>query len=841
VDTAINNDYEVRPPSKKTGDTPTSNGGDYEVRAPDFTTSKISGEKTYRMGTGGKFVGVPYSRVRDATDAGWMISPEDLPKYFEAASLDRTMRRNMVVPKTAIATSFTKPGAEKYAGAPTTPYREMAPFQSAGKNLDELFQASTARREMNPNTKPTAPTLHANIDAAWNAAGNTLKVPLNIANRAARMVWGLGAVPAQIYDTAKGLFSADDTTANNAWESFVGMNPGVQLYDRTKEFVDEWKQSPQQAIENSIGDLVGIWMAGRATEKLGTAGEKKAKPGAVKPKFEGLRTGIRRPLGIEEHTEKQIEQFGKESEAVRGKNKVEAEKNRQAEIGAHEKNREAAQEHQTARDKAREHNMEVLRDRRKRVEATQDLETASQRLQRRIEAAQKQAKAADDAAWSAWRKKVGTAETDPTPIVETIDKMRNMMDLEDVAEFRRVIKEAAPEASDADIKLRDDVVRGQGGTTWEKMTDQQKSGVNTVLKSLGIDPDTIEKASQVSAPRLHVWKTQLEYAVRKASRGNVRYAIGQVLDAVRSTEEQLSTAAGADKELKQARALHGPYMDTFRNSPNTPTTVASAVRSKVTPEFTKDTALVKQIAMLARYDATIPNLVDHIGSLQDALRALPKEAPLRTQLKQNPPPLGPPEKAKVKPLTPPPEVPNLRAESVKFIRSKLRRYGSISAGLARLAIGSGTIALAHGHLSTGLGTELILGQGAVSLLTKALSSERALNWLAKPSAEDMKLIDALPPEDADRLRTSLNMMADHERRTDPAARKIKIAPEMVKFLAGKAAAPVTVAGASQQELKREADQRKPAQPISVAAPDGSVHVFQNQAAADQFKAAAGIQ
>jgi hypothetical protein len=848
-------DYEVRPPPSAGGGDASSSadaGSDYEVRAPDFASGGKQGERTFQMGTNGKFVPVPYSRVGDATNAGWMIKPDDLPHYFDLATKDRNQRGKMVVPKTGQApTSF---GDEKYKGAPVTPYSEMAPFQSTGKNVDDWFQTATAPREMNPDTKPVAPTLKANLDAAWNATGNAAKTALNVANRGARFVWGMGAMPGQMYDTAKGLFSADPDTANKAWDSFVAMNPGVQVYERTKQLRDEWKKDPQRAMENAIGDVLGLWMSGEVPEGVKDLKDavkdklpkgKPATPGELrKGMLPGLRAGIRNTLGVPEHTDKTVAAFGKDAEAVREKNKVEAEKNRQAEIKAHKDNQEAAQAHQTARDEASKHNAEVLRDRAKRTQATQDLETASQKLERRIDAAQKKAKGADDAAWDAWRKKVGVAETDPTPAVETIGKMRSVMDTEDAAEFQRVIKEASPEADAALLGVRDSIMQNQfPGTTWDKLSAAQKSGIDNVLKSLGFDPTALNAAAPVSAPRLHVWKTQLEYAVRKATRGNVRYAIGQVLDAVRDMESQLSTAAGADKELARARALHGPYMDAFRNSPNVPRTVASEVRAKVTPEFTRDEALEKKIAMLAKFDPSLPNLVDGIRNLQQGLNALPKEAPLRTQLKDNPPPLGTPVKPKLTDPTPPPAVPNLQAENLLFIRQQLRRYGTLGAFVLRGIVGGTLGAAFHGSIS-GVVTEQLVGWEAVSLLTKALRSERALNWLAKPSVEDMKAIATLPPADAARLRTALNTLADHERKVDPAARKIKIAPEMASWLAGKigdAAPAIAATGAAQQQLKRDAEQRRPEQPISVTAPDGSKHVFQNQTAADQFKAAAGIQ
>jgi hypothetical protein len=293
----------------------------------------------------------------------------------------------------------------------------------------------------------------------------------------------------------------------------------------------------------------------------------------------------------------------------------------------------------------------------------------------------------------------------------------------------------------------------------------------------------------------------------------VRGGIGQVLDKVRQAEVDLSKAAGAEGELAKARALHGPFVETFRNSPNTPATVASYVSSKVTPEFTKDARLEQYIGMLAKYDPSIPQIISHIDDLQAGLKALPKGGPLRDKLTVPPPdprgPFKPPVKkhpyGEPEPKETLPDVTKINEENIKFLNDALRRYGKIGPWVFRLLTGGLFEHLFKGESSTFGGT-LMIGQGALVLMTKILRGPGALEWLARPSADDIKVIESLPPKDAARLKQAFKALADEEIRQNPEKSKIKISPVMAAWLAGGSAKePKKGEKANPADLKKQAD------------------------------------
>lgn len=502
--------------------------------------------------------------------------------------------------------------------------------------------------------------------------------------------------------------------------------------------------------------------------------------------------------------------------------------------------------------KVQKDNADVLRDVAKRKETQQKLGTASQELDQKIQAARTKAKADDDAAWDSWRKKVGTAAAPSDEIVAQIKASRSVMDPEDVAEFRRVLKETQPTGADVSElqTTRNSIAReNHMGESYDKASPTSKKAIDEIIGRLGLDLDTEEvvEAKPIDALRLHVWKTQLEYAVRSATRGNVRYAIGQVLDKVRDTETALSKEAGADEELVAARKLHGPYKDTFVNSPNEPTTTAGTVQSKVTPEFKKESTLNKQLAMLGEYDASIPQLAEHINNLHEGLKALPEEGPLREKLKPLPPspqledipappaiddaregyrlqsePVAPtpaeetveqPERVE-HPTRPEEILPKVQTIGPEEYRAKQTAQAQASAEqLRRLGVRRALNALFYtvpgAVLSTLLGHPgwaiaevaqapvVLLGSHALANL---LERPEFAEWVGKVTPKVLQGIDKLPPEERAVFTQNLRQVADTARK-----KKMRVSPALTAFVTGSVA---TTSTPTLKQLREEAQRRQ---------------------------------
>lgn len=678
--------------------------------------------------------------------------------------------------------------------------KATAPAAAAATTPGTLKQRANAFMAERPIDK-SQPNVSMGLPGMPEISSQTMQRAENFGRGALR---GAATLIRHPYDTLIGSGIDQMRDFMPSYTTVGGVPIPIPNLPGTQNQMEQAKQAMEHP-EYTAGQIAGQLAVTHGIAKLAGVGGLRAKAA------QGVRSFAQENLGVgPEFAEKTAERYGKRATMADKKNEAIAQKNTdtsaktQAKIAAQlqeekaarlkvkKENKDAASTEQQKRGEVREHNEGVLREDRNRAATQEKHDTATKELDTRIKQAGVKAKAGNDANWKKWRTKVKGQETDSAPIAEAIKSQRSNMDPEDVAEFRKVLKESKPATEDMDEAERErgDIAQGQFHKPFDKLGDAEKEHVNRVLESMNLDPDEIEEsAAQIPADRLHVWKTQLEQAVRKATRGNVRYAIGQVLDKVRDAEEQLSEAAGAESELKTARQSHREYSEAFVNPQHTPSTAANKTLSTTSSEYVQGENQAQRLARLGKFDPEIPTLVEHIGNLQEGLKALP-DGPQRERFKEAPPKPEPTPVPKPAEATPPPKpqepvpeakAPNLTAERRKVLASNLRKYGRVGAWVGRLVIGGGAAALSHGDISK-FGTDLLIGQTGLTVLTKALQSERVLDWLAKPSAEDLKAINSLPPDQAAKMRAALTGLAQEEIRKNPSLANKAIAPGLVAFM-----------------------------------------------------------
>jgi hypothetical protein len=122
---------------------------------------------------------------------------------------------------------------------------------------------------------------------------------------------------------------------------------------------------------------------------------------------------------------------------------------------------------------------------------------------------------------------------------------------------------------------------------------------------------------------------------------------------------------------------------------------------------------------------------------------------------------GPVPFGKSKAVGEPPDVTNINRDNIAYINDTLRRYGKVGPWVLRLMAGGFLEHIFKQNPSTFSGT-LMFGQASLMVLTKILRGQGAVEWLARPTAEDLKVIDTLPPQDAARLKEALLATASQE-------------------------------------------------------------------------------
>ena len=358
-------------------------------------------------------------------------------------------------------------------------------------------------------------------------------------------------------------------------------------------------------------------------------------------------------------------------------------------------------------------------------------------------------------------------------------------------------------------------------------------------------------------------------------------AFGQVLDKVRAAENDLTEKADQAKAapgaqatpratmlLDMARRQHQNLAEAFRDTdvrseiagkPRTAENIAIGEHAKPVAESNESTEAVRRLSI---HDPEIARLSDEIKATEKRLGELRKPDALQ-KIIDTPPPVEPPQ-AKVpeyeefarkhrvgdEPTEPeygepprsdldlpedlqpeslrapklkgPKELPSAQEKVVDLLRTldrRLRTFGKWGAWVLRTTIGAEALRLFfQGHIS-GFGETMLIGQLGITLLTDILRQENVLKWMARPTEEQMRMLDELPPEDAERLRQALVTLAAVE--VKRGAKILSVDPRVAKFMLGTAAGQQPTL----QQIQAEAAQRNPKKSRTQSRTPGVTHVY----------------
>lgn len=181
--------------------------------------------------------------------------------------------------------------------------------------------------QLSPDTTPTSSTWAANRDAAWNAGMNALKLggtaAGNILKRAARTAAGAVEFPVEIAGLLKRLSSPNLAVSEQAETELLNMHPATAAYNRVREAVRDWRKSPSLAMENALGDALGMALASEATE--GSAKVIDTAKVTAEELPENVRASMKRMAGIDTlDVEKEAQKVADENKKLVDKSKARA-------------------------------------------------------------------------------------------------------------------------------------------------------------------------------------------------------------------------------------------------------------------------------------------------------------------------------------------------------------------------------------------------------------------------------------------------------------------------------------------------------------------------------------
>ena len=826
---------------------------------PQDVLTNPKGQGTYQMvSKEGQSVYVPFGKVLDAGKYGFAITPDDFKRFTKdyTASLPMRQRVDMLLQPDNEDTWRGK-GLNVFKGTAaglTAPI--LHPVQTAIAGGEPLLAGGAAVDVPFGITGPWVPKAERDLNIAAEKQAQQ-DVAQQSAQMAQHPVYSISSILGPAFITEGAARILPKIPAIRA----ITELPGGET---ARKFIREQIEMPQRmerAVDKFGKDTRAVDAANKAADErtLGERGTVDEANQKLAEKHEGK---------LEAHRKKvQAAQEKHEAEVakVNEKNAAALKAHQDETKAVQQENREALESHIAKTEKIARQNegAKAILDAREGLE--NQIQTDTNELHSRIEKAETDAKAANDAAWDAWRKAVGNPQVQPQTVVDTITAQESQMQPLQVAEFRDILKRTAPTQADLSSyeQTQRQVMTGQGipaDVPYEKLSPDVKSGVDNIMQSLGLGQAVKTPPKEVPLSLIHGWKTQLENDIRNIKDGNVRSAVGNVLDAIRDLETDVSKVHGGANELTAARALHGPYKDTFVNPPGEPATVASSFEKGVNPKAATERAADERAQMLGNYDPEIPEIAGRISDARKRLAKMQTEKAARALVKEFPTPPSPKpvpaspilEPPPAEPEMPePPEEPEWREYSephalqalpdpretlegnIRFLDDALRRYGKVGPWVFRLIIGSFVRDILKEMTAPGKASETYafagsigFGQAALFMLTKILRGPGALEWLARPSEEDIALINKLPPRDAMRLRVALKALAEEQVRIDPSKANFRVSPALAAFLGGTST--IRHPGPEKQSLKElqgEMEKRNPKNSRTQSRTPGVTHVY----------------
>jgi hypothetical protein len=213
--------------------------------APAFTRS-VTGEGVYKMapsanGMYSDFKPISHSNVLTASDAGWRIKPEDRERFA-------TNRRAEIMKQP------DHPTGEEFRDAMRLP--EAVP-QKPG--LWQRIESGVSKATEPTTVFPGVPTMNLHDPATGEMGLNTIK-------RAGRVLFGVADMGPQMWGAVKDALSSDPQRSEAGADRLDQMQLGAQVTSRLQELRSDWKRDPKLAAANVGGDVIGMWLAGKAME-----------------------------------------------------------------------------------------------------------------------------------------------------------------------------------------------------------------------------------------------------------------------------------------------------------------------------------------------------------------------------------------------------------------------------------------------------------------------------------------------------------------------------------------------------------------------------------------------
>lgn len=483
--------------------------------------------------------------------------------------------------------------------------------------------------------------------------------------------------------------------------------------------------------------------------------------------------------GPERTTEPMMEDYKAERAKTEQANREAVEKHAMGIREAARKQVEQQAEYTLSREEAAEANAQEARrvqeineaatqEQGRRSELAQSMKRGSQQLGEGIKDLAAKVKAQDDANYTAIRQKLAN---DPgVPMADVARDARTAEGLikgstENIKQFRELIRKA-PETEGIQTSAGFVV---PGDPLYEMLQAQ----------------GALDTGGNLPFDQLQGYSSEIGMKLSKGGLpGDVYQALKYLKGKLDGYKAQVAERNGIGEELRNADRFHFNYMDTFYDKPSAVAASLDRV-GKLDPQFYAEPFVTGKAAetgidKLQRYSPELANLATSLRTMNGEFVKLPKQLKVATpRLKAEPEPPSPierPQRPELKPTPKKPTVEDVRQKKIGELKKESREIGRLNRWDASIMAAS-AVGPFLGRWETLLidPAILVVRKG----LGKALDDPRIYNWLAEPSAEDIRILNGLPPEAKATFRANLSQYISRQRAL---GRRPAIAPPVSALL-----------------------------------------------------------
>jgi hypothetical protein len=722
VASAVDNDYEIRPPSSKSDE--------YEVRPPDFTVNKIDpntgkGYGLYDMtDKSGKIQKIPYINVGPAFKVGYRLTPEHAKTYMRDAAADPAL-------KDIAVSSGVKVVGRNTAGQPMVAPEDDKQGLWKTYSSDLLSALKGAAAVFDPRTNEYEKS-HSAFNTPIAAAGGPVT----------------RLIEPQVEEGEKSLKAVKSGQPYEA-----AMHGGAAIIPGVGPWAEQVRE--QSAEKIAARDWWGLLGVGLGALSIYEAPHLPKDVAKVMAKIPAVHNVAQTMLGaggrvVKRGVIKAAEDANKEAEKVEKEN-IEAQgKHRDAGKVAREANREnTAKFRKESTDSDRQNEAaKAIPDARKGLE--DHIELQSKERNRRIIDAQKKAKAEAD---------------------KRYDDQRQLLNDETIP------PDITPGALN-DLNVSDRIV-----SAYESRITGTEGALPKIIKSI---QDRMNSSDPMTWRDLQGYRSEIGKQLSGGHLPGDEYqGYKAALEVVDDGLQKIADNFGVGDQVKSDRAFYRHYMETFHDPIRETNTVARKSQTTTSSDFMRDSGEDDRRAMLASYDPEIGRLGEAIDRSKEVLDALPSDTTARGMIKEPPiaPGIQTVEKLKQEPVEIP-EVDTQKMRD-DFIDKKLASWTDVSRWqIARLLTGpiGVIIGLTTNHPLVGdIGAAYAVAEMTPFMIQHMLDDPKVRAWFTKPPKGELETLQKVPF--ADRIHI-VNGLSEVLRQAAAQKRPIAVSPAVSAFLKG---------------------------------------------------------